>query len=563
LRRHWLPVFATTALFVALIAGLAGVVWQAHRASVEAARAAATRDFLIEVFKASDPRIAQDKPRGQITARELLDASVVKIDREFANDPPTQIQLLGIAADIYRELGEDERYENLHKHYIAMARRQYGEEHPIVLAALLSDASRATENFNGAAARRELDVLDPIIRRAGLDHSALRARWWLTFGQALFEDTSKSREQIAALKKAADLAAEVAPEDPVRVTALADLGNAYASRMDFVPARSYMEQAIAVAAHVKNRDDAELATIYSNLGLISVNSGDFERADSAYAQAGEILKKTYGESGSHSWPAAAYRARAAHLGGNRERATTLFSALLKTLPADPVNHDATEAREWYAGCLAAEGRAAEALPFLESAERLYRSTRLYDFQLPRVRATLGDAYARVGRVDDARDLLKAALDQRVASDPPDFQPVLAIRERWGRFLLTQGEVAAAEAQFKEVVLQAHVRPLSHAALAHGGLARVALARADNTGALAESEQAIRMYEHVTGFRDVRMGPYLWLIHSEVLRKVGERQGARDWAQRALDASRRYDDPTAASIAEAQSALQLAAGGRTS
>jgi serine/threonine-protein kinase len=105
--------------------------------------------------------------------------------------------------------------------------------------------------------------------------------------------------------------------------------------------------------------------------------------------------------------------------------------------------------------------------------------------------------------------------------------------------------------------------MAFAALSHGDLARIGLARGDNTRSLAESKEAVEMFDHVSGFRDVRMGPYLWLIRSDVLRSTGDFSGARSWAQRALEASRRYDDPAAASIVEALSALRLATANRIS
>src|SRR5207237_10300176 len=42
----------------ALLIGLAAALWQAREARREAARATATTDFLVRVFRASDPRIA-------------------------------------------------------------------------------------------------------------------------------------------------------------------------------------------------------------------------------------------------------------------------------------------------------------------------------------------------------------------------------------------------------------------------------------------------------------------------------------------------------------------------
>ena len=555
-RYRWV-VTSIAAIIMILAIGVATTAWQATRAEREAARATATRDFLIRMFKASDPRIAQDKPRGQVTARELLDASVDKIDQEFAGDPQTQIELLGIATEIYRELGEEARFEGLHRRHLAMARKYYGAEHPVVLSALLREADHAKSKYDNPRALGLLEMLDPMIRRAGLDHTALRAGWWLARGQTLFNDSSKVEEQRASLRRASDLFAEVAPSDPRHVTALADLGTSYQNHLDYVSARRYLERSIAVSSVVEDRNDSELATIYGNLGQISHNMGDFEAADQAYARAEQIIRRTYGEASNLHWIPAAHRARAAHLGGNRERAWTLFAALLKNIPADSKHHDAFEAREWYAGCLAAEGRALQAVPFLEESERFYQVTRLVDYELARVRATLGDAYDRAGRTNEAREMLKSALDQRAANAPPDFQAVLASRERWGRFLLSQGDLLGADAQFSEVIRQAHGRKLSHVALALGGAARVALARGDVPGALAGSKTALDLFDDVTGFRDVRMGPYLWLIHSEVLLRSGDRSGARTWATKALEARQRFDDPSAASIAEAKAALRAA------
>jgi serine/threonine-protein kinase len=555
--RYRLAVTSIAAIIVILAIGVATTAWQAARAEREAARARATRDFLIGVFKASDPRIAQDRPRGEITARELLDASVGRIETEFAADPETQIELLGIATEIYRELGEEARYAELQRSYLDKARRHYGEEHPIVLSARLDEADQARRKNDFAGSLNQLGELDPLITRAQLDRSVLRARWWLVRGQILFNDTAKIEEQRAALRQSADLFAEVAPADPGHVTALADLGTTYQNHLDYVPARRYLEQSISVSLAVKGRNDAELTTIYGNLGQLSHYMGDFEAADQAYARAEEIIVRTYGRSHNTHWIPAAHRARAAHLGGNRERAATLFAALLTNIPVDSVHHDAFEAREWYAGCLAAEGRPLEALPILEKSLRFYQETPVFDYELPRVRLVLGDAYDRAGRPADARVMLKAALDQRVASAPPEFQPVLAIRERWGRFLFSQGDLGAAEAEFAEVIRQAKGRRLSHIALAHGGVARTALVRNDMPTALAASKTAVDLFGEVSGFRDVRMGPYLWLIRSQVLLASGDREGAESWARQALEARRRYDDPKAASIVEAQAALRAA------
>ena len=133
----------------------------------------------------------------------------------------------------------------------------------------------------------------------------------------------------------------------------------------------------------------------------------------------------------------------------------------------------------------------------------------------------------------------------------------AARERWGRFLLTHHDAAGAEEQFRLVIAQEHGRKLASFALAHGDIAMLYLERGNIADAASESRSAVEMFAHVTGRRDVRVGPYLWLIHAETLRRSGDTKGAREWAQRALDASRKYDAPAAPSIRQATATLQAA------
>jgi hypothetical protein len=92
-RRHRGGVAMTVVFLLAILAAFGLAIWQAgvarqqaRNAERQAARANATKDFLIRVFRASDPRIAQDKPHGQVTAKELLDLNAPTIERTFANE---------------------------------------------------------------------------------------------------------------------------------------------------------------------------------------------------------------------------------------------------------------------------------------------------------------------------------------------------------------------------------------------------------------------------------------------------------------------------------------------
>ena len=565
LRRYRWVVAAAAALVLALAAGLAGTLWQARRAEIQArltaeqlSRAEATKKFLLEMFEASDPRRASDTPRGTITARELLDAAAPHIERDFAAQPELQIELLGTVANIFHELLEPERYETLHGRYMELALRQFGERDPRVIDGYLQDAEFASEREDSAKTARLLDQVDPLIRQAGLDRSAARARWWMIKSNMLFQDTEHQAERESLLLNAVDLYEHTNPADEEYVNALLRLGNFYSSRGDYTRAHEFHLRAETTFARLPQRDDAELAIIELNLAVEAGVLGNFAEADASFERAANLYLQTYGERHYWYWITLADWGIAVCRNGDHERAERLFARLLPILPADPKGEDVyyvARTRELHGTCLADQGRERDAIPLLEAVERQYVGDNV---ALPGARLALGDAYDRAGRVADARRALKQALDDRVEQATKaktlDNAKLLGIRERWGRFLLDQGETGEAERQFREVIAQDHKRNLSAAALAYGGLARLAWLGGDPSSGVHASIESLRVLGNVSGERDARTEPYLWRIHAQALARAGEVNAAHDYAQRSLDAFRRYDDPASAQIAKSAAVL---------
>lgn len=558
--RHRVSLTAGAVVILALVSATAVSLIQAREAKRQAERATATKNFLLGVFRANDPRIASERPRGEITARELLDIGSERIEKDFKGQPELQIELLGLTADMYDYMSDEAHYAAAQKRRIELARAYYGPTHLIVIQGLLNEIDAACLRENYAKANLLLDETDNLLRKAGLDNSVMRATWWREKARAI---GGLGRDYELALKQALTLYAKVAPLSNDYAAALSMASLVQTEQGNSAQAAQLAMQALAIAQAAPDRDDSSIADYSYDLARDQERLGDFAAAEGTYARAATQAKNTYGEHNTVYWFSLAHHAQLLHQRGQREAAHALFAQMLAAIPADwTTNSGDRGARETYAECLASEGRPRDAAAIFQANYQYYVAHARADYGVREVRRKLGDAYDRLGRTLEARALLQAARDESVAKDDPSSPWALRMRERWGRFLLDHSrasdpDFSAAELEFDAVLQRAADRPLVEPALAHSGLARIAAERGDDALALRESGQALTALDRVKGLYDVRVRPQLWLVHSALLLRSGDRTGARQWADKALEASLRYDDPLSAAIAAARSSIRLA------
>jgi serine/threonine-protein kinase len=557
LRRHWLPVGAAAALFAMMAAGTLGIAWQARLARAEAERATVVKEHLLQIFAASDPRIASDTPGGAITARELLDASTARIDRDFATRPELRIELLGVAAGIYRELGETARYQALHRQQMALVTRHHGPLHPLAIEGLLRDADDAVLQHDYAQAQALVSRAGQHIAQAGLRDTALHARWWLRRGNSLESDPARIDDRLAALERAAALFARTDPQMPDYMVALGNLATAHWERDlpgSAIRARDLLRRAIDVAESLRQRNDGDLQTLYANLGHVEAELGEAAGADAAFARATTLAQRTYGVDDRRYWHTAATWAGALHARGERRRALVLFDTVLERLPEVPAIEDQDAVAlvlTRYGAALVHDGRPAEGAMLLERARQGYlRAERGH--RMAFVHRMLAEAYEDTGRTADAAREY-ALLDASLAGDAPDGQSVLAARVRHARFLLAQGDIETAEAWFTDVAARTGKASLE-SVFAQAGLARVALARGDHDVALAASDRALQTLAALPGRHDVRVAPGLWMVRAQSLAAVDNFDAARAAASAALNAYRRFQHPESPRLREAEAFL---------
>ncbi len=560
-RYHW-QLGAAMLVFAALVAGGGISLWQAHTARLEAHRADVIKDFLVDILRTNDVRIPTDGPRGERTVKEVLDTAASRVERQFAGQPELQVELLKLITAIYDNSGDRDRYHELEARRAALAEQFYGPAHPKVIQGMIVAAESAVDHLEFPTAERLLAAADTDLKAAWREDPELRADWMRTKARYLMK-TGDMPEHDRLLEQAVTLYRRVGRNSLDFAAALSSLSRVRTEQGRGDESLSLMREAIRVGETADVPDSAALSTEYLNLAraLERVNGGAAE-AHEVYARAQSLAARTWGKQSRNYWISLLWDAGLLQLSGDRAAANARLAEFEASLPTSGGGYEVQMTREFYTACLVRAGRAAEAIPLLESVERSYLASSLFDSDVRGLRLSLGDAYDLTNRVAEAREQLQASRDEYIAKEPAGARWQMRARERWGRFLLDHSspgtaDFAAAEVEFRAVTANAGEAAYSWEALAYAGLARVALAQGQAAIALEASRQSLARLAKIQGVYDVRYRPQLWLIYSDALRANGDAAGARDWAAKAREATLQYDDPTSPAVAAADAALRRA------
>ena len=360
-RRHRLSVGLSAALALASMLGIGGVLWQSARTASEARRANATKDFLVGVFEASDPRIAGSRPRGEITARELLDVAALRLDTQLKDDPETRSELRELTATIYTYLDELEPARRMARSVSEERLARLAPDDPELLDSLLFEVWIALQAGDVADAGHRLDDLDRHLREAGLDRSRHRAEWYLAAADIAGESGDLETRRIR-LERAVAIYELVAPSDSGHEAALSNLGALAFARDDLPVALGFLDRALAVVRHSDTDAATDLARIQSRRGRVLTELGRLPESRAAFAEARRIFAETLGLEHASTWQATAGLALVEFRSGNAGAAEPLFRTIFASAGyASPVNQGRRgEVDALYGLFLAESGRSAEA-----------------------------------------------------------------------------------------------------------------------------------------------------------------------------------------------------------
>jgi serine/threonine-protein kinase len=188
LRRHPLGTAAGALLLLLLVAFAAAMAWQAERvarerdsARREARVAKETADFLIDLFGASDPRVADP---ANLRARDLLDAAAERLPTALASDPLARARLLHTIGLAFANMGDDTRGTALLADALALRKQHAG-----------TDSSEVADSLN-----RLGNIHRQFGRLAEAEPMLLRALDWRTRNGPVDADLADSYNNLGLLQ---------------------------------------------------------------------------------------------------------------------------------------------------------------------------------------------------------------------------------------------------------------------------------------------------------------------------------------------------------------------------
>ncbi len=212
---------------------------EARRANQEAEAARQVSDFLVGLFRVSDPGQARGNT---VTAREILDRGATKIDQDLRTQPLVQARLMSAMGRVYDSLGLYDQSLPLLEAALATRRKLQGEEHLDV-----AESRIALGNLRWH--RGEYDAARPLV-----------------------EEGLAIRERL------------LGPEAPLVADSLQNLGNLLWSRGEYDEARERLERALAIRER-NAPEGPDVASTLNSLGAIAYKRGE-------YAEAGRLWERT-------------------------------------------------------------------------------------------------------------------------------------------------------------------------------------------------------------------------------------------------------------------------------
>ncbi|MEE8077871.1 MAG: toll/interleukin-1 receptor domain-containing protein, partial [Pseudomonadales bacterium] len=254
--------------------------------------AAETRDFLIDLFRLSDPNETQGN---QVTARELLDRASKSIDEELANDPLTRATLMETMSQVYENLGIYPEALVLSERSLLIREEILGAE-DLDSARALFRAAAITSRLGryDEAAEKHREVLDA--RRASLEPDDSQIAESLNaIGESMYF-LGRTAEAHEHFQSAHEIWSNAHGESHIDVATVLNNLAATAERLgDWEQGLIYQKQALDSFEHLAGDHDPRYLIVLNNYALGLKQRGRYQESRTTFETLLKSLREVHGE----------------------------------------------------------------------------------------------------------------------------------------------------------------------------------------------------------------------------------------------------------------------------
>ncbi len=458
-RRNRAAVLALTAVAVALVAGAAAATVgfvsatraEAH-ARAEAATARQVSDFLVGLFRVSDPSEARGNA---ITAREILDSGAVKIQTDLANQPQVQARLMKTIGDVYTELGLYAKAEPLLQRALATREERRATDSTEIGAHLLSLGRLYYKQGRYEESERTIRRAAEVAERAAPADPVLRRSFSML--ASLHRDQGKYREADSLSRKTLEVFERTVGSDhPEAADELTGFAISQAEQGRPQAAESLFRQVLAIRRRVLGDVHPLTARAMSNVASSLFEQAKLAEAESLYRRGLAIDSSLYGPEHGQVAMDLYNLGNVEGSKGKPRDAMLLYRRALaiweKTVGPD--HPYVAAALTSLANSLAAEGRHGETLPLLQRALAIREKTLAADHPfLATTHNELGQAALHAGRFDEAEMHLTRALEMRRRVLEPTSYYIAITLGALADLDRMRGRLKEAEARYREAITQ--------------------------------------------------------------------------------------------------------------